>query len=273
MKCSPRSRFLPIRSKKRALNIYEQLRHPSNKSYIDIWELYKYIKCPSDIFLNATPAIFFTNKASTKGPLEHMGIISPRSDNKISYHPKFLAAIKEPRSAFISCMSLLIYDEKDTPIEFHMTPIIVFPGANPKIHIVDVARNPSNINAELEELIKSTLGSNLDLIYITDEMLKVYGLDLNLQKDEVEGYCTTWTAGMIEILGRCLRKLETKGWDKQLEFYRKFYKTLMLRPNYGRNFYNKLCMRTHGWTRRGQTIIGYRCSVIPRVIRAYLCCD
>lgn len=270
---SQRSRFLPIRSKRKVLNKYELLRHPSSRHYIDIWQLYKHIRVGADIFLRATPAIFYTNKEFEFSPLEHIGLVSPLPTNIISFHPQFISRIRSSCVPFIAAASLLLYDlTTGNPYESHMFPIIFFPGARPEIHVVDTANHPVHINKSLEKAIIDGLGLDITTKYITGYMKNVYGLDINLQKDENEGYCVSWTAGMIERLGRLLYKLNESNCEEKLEVYKKFYIKLMKSPMFGRDFYNRLAMRTHGISRVQGVIIGKQRGggLIGEILKEYL---
>lgn len=272
---SQRSRFLPIRSKRKVLNKYELLRHPSSHNYIDIWQLYKHIRVPTDKFLCTAPAIFYTNRSSEVGPFEHMGFLTPLPCNTISFHPQFLSRLRSATRPFIAAASLLLYDlDSGKPYEFHMTPIIFFPR-NGAIHIVDTANHTDELNRMLKNAIidgLKTYGSLHNSVeYITQHMWNEYRLHINLQKDETDGYCITWTAGMIERLGGLLDALEAAvDWEELMGIYKKFYIKLIEWPTFGKEFYNRLAMRTHGCSRVSGVACKNKGDIIAEILREYL---
>jgi hypothetical protein len=243
----PKTRFLPIRSKSQTLNKYEEMRHPSSYRFTDIRQLYQYIKSEPGIFLKAAPSIFFTNKSYTEPPFDHIGMISA-VPHVISFHEEFIDRIDEEKP-FIATMCLQLYNESFTHIiEYHMMPFIFFPALN-QIHLLDTVNRPAEFNNAIAIAINKSLNMNIIFVDIPSSLALHYETTINLQEDEIEGYCTCWTAGMIEKIAPHVNQLEKMTWSEQFDFYTDLYDILIENPSFGRDFYNILAMRSQGSSR------------------------
>jgi hypothetical protein len=248
----PKTRFLPIRSKSQILNTYEEYRHPSSQHHYNIHELFKYIKCPPNTFLNTTPAIFYTNKENMSYPYNNynmMANISNMPNNTIYYHSKFLEHV-QGTSPFMSTMIMYIYDDYLKHIkECHMVAFIYFPSLR-RIHILDTANRTSVLYPIIAYVVYNTLRIDIKFVDVATSLAEHYDSTINLQEHEEDryGYCTCWAAGIIEKIAPDIHKIEKMTWEEQLDFYADIYDYLIETPSFGKDFYNELAMRSNGYT-------------------------
>jgi hypothetical protein len=236
------------------LGTYEVLRHPSKCKLNELWELYKYIEGPANTFLTKPPSIFYTNKefdGANGCPLYDMNLQSKAGSNNICVNPDFIERIEQP-GPFMGTILYVFYDETYTNITLlHITSFIYFPGDDAYIYITDTTANEPGLESKMFEQLLAFLNKEITVLDIPKRVHAKYGFMPFLQEKESMGYCSAWAAGITETLIPKLAELQTITYEKQLEFFKEFYEQLSAHPTFGREFYNKLAMRSHGATRKG----------------------
>ncbi len=254
------TRFLPMRSKGSTISRYELLRHPRKCGMAKLSELYKYIIAPPDTILTTIPSIAFTSKGldtSQELAFNDIKMIVKKGSNNVAVSPTFIERINKPGPFMGTIVYTIVKDDtinskKSTqPINYfgHISTFIYFPDYS-WLYILDTTAHTSDVINAIDEQLNNIIDKKIKIIDIAAAVYWEYNFMPFLQRDEPIGYCTAWSAGFMERVAPKINELQKETYNDQILYFKKLYDELMLQPTFGREFYNKLAMRSHGATRK-----------------------